>query len=437
MLETITSMDLVFIGLLALLVPLLVEVYLKPPYVIPSAKRWVIMGGLLWLSYAVVAEPFSRLLGAPWMDALVHAVTGQRLVAGFDTHGWSVLRDHYATGNKAYQCACALVMWTGASFISMAAISGFLAFWGGLILVRSFCTIGPFPANKPLYLALTIFCPSVVYWGTMPLKESPMFWTSCVILSTCFRDPGQPFVRKIPLVILALFVGSILRPVVTLGWALAACAVGVLNSGHRMAAIATIACLPMLFAAFQSQIKSRLQLESAIEVAEQQSANLGAIGDQGSLIEGEGGKPIFFVSGFVSAFVRPFPWDINSVRVLLGAVEVWGMTLLIVMAWVGSTWRIAFQAMRIPGFGVAVLGAAWMCALLSYYPNQGLVLRQRVQMIPALLALVLLPLLVKQSHLLKYALSRLLATRKQNDAVNGDSAGSDEGNAVTPEALHR
>jgi hypothetical protein len=426
-LDNITPMDLVFIGLLGLLVPFLVEIYLKPPYVVPSAKRWVIVGGLLWLLYAVVAEPFSRLLGAPWMDALAHAVSGQRLVVGMETHGWSALRDHYATGNRAYQCACALVMWTGASFISMAAISGFLAFWGGLILVRSFCTVGPFPANKPLYLALTIFCPSVVYWGTMPLKESPMFWTSCVILSACFREPGQPFIRKLPLVLVALFVGSILRPVVTTGWALAACAAGVLNSGHRMAAIATIACLPMLFAAFQSQIKYRLQLESAMEVAEQQSANLGAIREQGSLIEGEGGKPIFFVSGFISAFVRPFPWDVNSVRVLLGAVEVWGMTLLILLAWGRSTWRIALQTVRIPAFGVAVLAAGWMCALLSYYPNQGLVLRQRVQMIPALLALVMLPLLVKQSHLLKYTLSRLLARRAEAESASQDARSAELG----------
>lgn len=396
-----------------MLVPALVEIYAKPPYVPPAAKRWIILGGLLWLCYAIVAEPFSRLLGAPWMDALAHVVWGQRLAVGFETSGWSALVNHYSTGNRAFQCACALLHLSGGSIISMAAISGFLGFWGGLILVRSFGTVGPFPANKPLYLALTVFCPSVVYWCTMPLKESPMFWVSCVIFSTCFRVPGQSLVRKLPLVLVALLVGSILRPVVTIGWALAACAVGVVHSGHRIAAIAVIACLPMLFAAFQGQINQRLQIESALEVAEHQSANLGAIGGQGSIIEPEGGRPILFVSGFVSAFIRPFPWEVSSLRVLMGAVEVWGMTLLILLVLGRANWKIMRETIMIPGFGAAILGALWMCALLSYYPNQGLVLRQRVQMIPALLALALLPLLVAQAHVFKHTLFGYLSRRRE------------------------
>jgi hypothetical protein len=51
------------------------------------------------------------------------------------------------------------------------------------------------------------------------------------------------------------------------------------------------------------------------------------------------------------------------------------------------------ELLRFPEIQAALIALAWGSFLLSYFPNTGLLLRQRVQMVPALLILAFAPIL--------------------------------------------
>ena len=71
--------------------------------------------------------------------------------------------------------------------------------------------------------------------------------------------------------------------------------------------------------------------------------------------------------------------------------------------------------LRFPEIQAALIALAWGSFLLSYFPNTGLLMRQRVQMVPAILILAFTPILYRA-----WMKERLKAVR--SDAVRPDFA---------------
>jgi hypothetical protein len=174
-------------------------------------------------------------------------------------------------------------------------------------------------------------------------------------------------------------------------------AANVLQSGRRVASIALLAVLPVLFFAVQAKTGAGLSTESTLDMMEMQAENLKNIPGQGSAIEHSSGKPIFFVSGFINAFFRPFPWRVGSLRVFLSCLETWSMTVAIAVVWWKYGKTFGRLSWKMPSVKASTMGTIWMCILLSYFPNEGLVARQRVQMIPGLLTLALAPMMLREA----------------------------------------
>jgi hypothetical protein len=384
--------DIAFIVLLAATVPFLVNCYLLPSRFSISVRRWIIVGGLCWMVYVVFSQWVSAVIGAPWLDAYYHDFWAQKLVEGMSRGGWSVVWNHFRVGNQAYQCYLALLYsTTGATIYTATAINGWLALWAGLILAYHFSTFCPLPKDKPFFAFWTIFCPSVVFWCTINLKEAMMFWAIANVFVVSFVQKGNNYsLSRIVVTAAAIAVGGLLRPHVLLGWIAAVASVTILHRGRRLLALLVLLCVPLVFVSMLKivPIESSKQAGS---FAEKQFEALNNIQHQGSQISYENQRPIFFVSGFVAAFFRPFPWEIRSVRLLAGSLEVWTMTLLIFFAWRNLRNDERAFVFNLPMTRVALLGILWMCVILTYYPNEGLMLRQRVQMIPGLLALAVLP----------------------------------------------
>jgi len=123
------------------------------------------------------------------------------------------------------------------------------------------------------------------------------------------------------------------------------------------------------------------------------------------------GKPIFFISGAISAFFRPFPWQVNSLRTLISCLETWVVTLSLVVVWARFGTSYGRMALRLPCIKASILATIWICILLSYFPNEGLVVRQKIQMVPGLLALAIVPLRVREDLRLKYFMRRAMLPR--------------------------
>lgn len=407
----LTNVDIALLATLIVLVPVMVEIYLKRQYFSTTVQFQVVLGGLVWLVFSLFAQDFSKdALDVEMYDALGHEAWAAIILRDMVSGNWDAVWDYFRVGNHAYHCWVAFVMWLGGSAYSATMINGFLCFWGGLILARSFTAVCPRWQSSRSWLLLAVFFPSVVFWGTMNLKEGFMYWSICVVLSAAFRDPNEVFFLKSPLVLIALAVGALLRPHVMMGWAVAVAAATILQSGRRGWAFMILLALPILFFSVRYQTGMGLSTESAMDLIESQFENLNKIGYQGSHIAYYGGKPIFFVSGFVSAFLRPFPWMISSLRVLVSSIETWSMTLILLIVWVKYGPSYGRIALQLPAVRASILAVIWLCMLLTYFPNEGLVVRQRVQMIPGLLTLAIVPLFVRETIRQQFAFQQQALT---------------------------
>ncbi|HMK35401.1 MAG TPA: hypothetical protein VK463_10065 [Desulfomonilaceae bacterium] len=398
----INLVDGLFIVFLAGTVPFLVKSILVSPRFTPSVRQWAIAGGILWMGYVVCSDWIAdSVLGAPWMDAYYHDAVARNLLESIHRGDWSAFWDHFRIGNNAYHCYLSLLFYTGASIYTPTAINGWLAFWAGLILAYHFCATWPWPGNRHFLLFWTIFCPSVVFWCTVNLKESIMYWSVTNLFVASFVPAGHKYSPgRIVLTVVAIAAGILLRPHVLAGWVLAVAVIMILHRGRRLLAVVVMSSLPLVFAGVQDLAPVDLSLE-ATNVAETHFTNLQQIKAQGTRIEYKEEHPIFFVSGFVSAFFRPFPWTVGSGRMLASCCEIWTMTLLIFFAWYNLSMEERKFVLKLPMIQVAILGSLWMCALLTYYPNEGLMIRQRVQMVPGLLALAVLPSSIRYFNLAK------------------------------------
>jgi hypothetical protein len=383
--------DIIVIVLLTAAVPFLVNSYISDSQFRPSVRQWIIAGGIIWMIYVVFSEWISAMIGAPWLDAYFHDYWAKKLLEAINIGDWNTFWDHLRVGNQTYQCYLALLYSTGATIHSATAINGWFGFWAGLILAYHFSGFCPFPKDKSFYVFWTIFCPSVVFWCTINLKEALMYWAVANVFVVSFVQKRKNYtLSRIILTGAAIAVGGVLRPHIVVGWIAAVASVTILHRGRRFLALLVLLCVPLVF----MSMKSMMPVESsqqATAFAEQHFRSLQGVKGQGSEIIYEDEKPVFFVSGFIAAFLRPFPWEIRSVRLLAGSMEVWTMTLLILVAWYRLRRNERTFVFRLPMIRVAILGVLWMCVLLTYYPNEGLMLRQRVQMVPGLLALTVLP----------------------------------------------
>jgi len=79
--------------------------------------------------------------------------------------------------------------------------------------------------------------------------------------------------------------------------------------------------------------------------------------------------------------------------------ETWGLTIFIITVWWKSPRDQLQAALKLPATRVASLAILWICSLPTYCPNEELMVRQRIQMIPGLLAPAVLPTMVRQVSL--------------------------------------
>ncbi len=192
------------------------------------------------------------------------------------------------------------------------------------------------------------------------------------------------------MMLLGLTVGSLLRPHIMIPWVASVVTVGLFQKGQRFYAILALLLLPVVMHSFQSRWALDATVQSQLTFAEKQGQVLGQFGGGSTFEQGESG-PIFVVSGFVALFFRPFPWQLGSLRMILAFFDTWVTTSLLVGSIIWMIKPEGRSSLKLPEVQVAVLASVMFCVFFSYLPNEGLIVRQRVQAVPALLALVVLP----------------------------------------------
>lgn len=132
---------------------------------------------------------------------------------------------------------------------------------------------------------------------------------------------------------------------------------------------------------------SRESLQTAMTEAQDNTAQ-GGSRFSGAAVE----SPLDLPWATVTVLYRPFPWEVDSIQVLLASAE--GMLLLYL------TWRYRSSIAQIPGFlrrmpyvtfCVAYLGA--FITIFAGFANFGILVRQRSLALPVFLVLLALPVL--------------------------------------------
>lgn len=398
--------------MLTLSLPMLVFYYLKAPTFSESFRTRVVLLGLMWMAYSLFFDTISvDFLGVWRADEWTHITHGTAMAKSMHAGDWDAVWNHAHVGNANYQVYVGFVMYlTGTTATFLPISNGWLAFWGGLILIRHLSTA--FPGARPYsnWALLIIFCPSVVFWTTKNIKMGLMYWSICQVLANGPTHGSDSPFKSAPLFLIGVAVGTMLRAHVMMAWVSAVCVAGLLQPGRRSFAAASLALLPLILLAFAAKTSIDPSIEESMNFAERTGGVL-ASKTGGSDIEYGPVGPIFFVSGFISLFFRPFLWEAGNLRLLLAIAESWITTGLIL----GSLlWMIKPEGRKV--FGLPEIRAAFaVCILFSvfftYLPNEGLMVRQRVQAIPALLILVVLPRWKRRENNRKVRLKRILAQR--------------------------
>jgi hypothetical protein len=381
--------DLLVTIVLILSVPLLVGTYLKGPGITKGFMARVVVFGVLWILFGLVSEDLLEALTTfERMDSRTHMRTAQSLVAGLDPHFW----DNIPTGNKAYAAYLYGLFSWGISVPGARALNAFFGFWGGLALANLLTPFIVFEKRRELLLAALIFFPSTVFWSSNNLKEGLTYWGVCMIFAAAFSS--MPRQRNGALVLITGLLGIVaagfMRPHVCLACIISISAMNFLGKGRKALAVLALATVPLLFLKMQEMAHYEFTaVEDVTGFLRIQEAGLRHVGG-GSVHEM--GQTIPVVSGIVNIFFRPFPWESRSFLMLVCAVEIWLLTLIIIRGW----WRLTAPERRVvwklPVIRSCLMFCGLMAVMFSYLPNDGLLARQRVQMVPALMIIAIIPL---------------------------------------------
>ena len=397
----INANDVAIMVTLLILVPTLVEKYLAKYIRDRNLRMTIIVGGMLWIAMAPASEVIYQMLG------LVRGTDGYKYASLAYSSVLPELQMHnygqafsglLSVGITFYVTFQGILYYfTGCTVISLQAINCFLAFWGGLVLTRLVYSLIPPPhsGNRILPIIL-IFLPSVVFWSCSSLKEAFMYWSICHIYAFVMPSKSPKQARwSFVLFIIGVFVGCGIRGHIIFFWVVSVLVVKVFQRGFWKFGVVLLFILPL----FLGQVRQKVYVDSFrknVEFAERYMRNY-VLRDKASTFRYGKRAPIVVLDGAVNTLFRPFLWRLPNMRSVLSSIEIWAISLSIFFLWMRMSnveWR---RILRNPSVWVACLVCIPFFAFFTYTVNEGLIVRQRVQLYPALLVLLATPILLRQS----------------------------------------
>lgn len=412
MIETLplTINDLFFLVGLTVSVILLVKKYLEAPLFSSVFRKFAVCAGLLAVLLGFFLNDFVfSVVGVTRADDVFHDYLARDLadVMSFFGVGYLLELEDLTLGNQAYRAWLAIFYFiTGVTKPSGEALNGFLGFWGSLALcsyIARYVRAPQTPFVPPNYLLLILFMPSVLFWTTNLYKEGPMYWAVCMV-ATSWRQTGEGPNMNMnigPGLLIGVVVGLIFRAYIMVLWITAVSIVTCLQSRRVLVRILIIPICLAAVATGLSQLGARLNFQDLKEYGDYQAGvtqkYTEEAGGRSNIKHDSGGRGTFFISGFVSLFFRPFPWDVTNFRFFLSSAEIWIMSSSIVIGWLRAGPKIRRALIRRPDIRAAIIACLLFSCVYTFIVNQGIIARSRVQSIPAITILAFSPFLLRKS----------------------------------------
>ena len=287
---------------------------------------------------------------------------------------------------------------TGPTRLGAYLVFTWAGFWGMYLCYRAFVRAVP-QGNHRTYALLILFWPSMLFWPSGIGKEAVM--TFCIGLAA--YGAARIYTRArwgFVCLGIGLALSALVRPHITL-ILFAAIAAGYLlrPAGPRATALAPIAKVAGVLVLGVASIVVLKQAASFLDVENVGVSSVGTVVSDAVERTNEGGStfraepvhsPADLPRAFATVLIRPFPWEAHNAQALLSAAE--GVFLLYLF------WRNRARLRRLPihlkssypTFCVLYMGM--FVYAFSTFGNFGILARERVQVLPFVLALVCLPL---------------------------------------------
>ena len=284
-------------------------------------------------------------------------------------------------------------------------LNGMLVFLGSLVLLQALMSCAPL-ARVSLWMVLLLTAtPSALFWTTTNLKEGAMFWCGSVLLATSLRrEKSTP--KMIFLDGLAMMTGLAFRPHIAAGWISAIGIHAFLRDrrfGRALLLVLALAGATQILQIASPTLFEGLVSDGATETMDNFYTTRTNIG--GSAIAYAGGSPTPIVSGFILLLARPLPTELFGSLDLLAGIEIWiisGIALFSILRHPNP-----LSLLKEPPIMVSLIALVFFSIFFTGMYNMGLMVRQRVQILPALLTLAVYPTLSAR------AFCRALADQRQ------------------------
>lgn len=394
---------LVAVGLVAISVPLLRRAvrYEEDPRI--ARLLWLALTCKLLASLVRFAVSFGLYDGNA--DASAYHAAGAALARQFREGDFVIDIGRKVQGTGFIQILTgAIYTITGATNVGGFLVFSWLGFWGLYLLHRAFVRAVP-QGDHLRYAKLVFFLPSLLFWPSSIGKEAWM----CLWLGICAYGGARILTGSrggILMFAAGLLALGFVRPHVAALIAVSLFAAYALRRSPRSQSglapfgkLIGILVLGGVLVVVVGQLESYL----GVDAFDQESVQLtldevtSQTGQGGSVVEGAQAdlSPIRLPQAFLNVVFRPFPWEATNLQSLFASAETVALLGLFLISWR----RIAGAAWAALGNPYVLLCACYTILFVyafSSFSNYGILVRQRVQVLPFVLVPLSMPPLARR-----------------------------------------
>jgi hypothetical protein len=273
-------------------------------------------------------------------------------------------------------------------------VSNFLAMIGMLLFWWATEHLVP-DQRRRRYTAFILLTPTLLFWNAGLGKEAPlMFATGCMVAGFHVLSGRSRAPRGFAYLALGVVVGGFVRPHIVLLLMLSG-VVGFVFGGARAASgrrrrrllpLAVVGAFAILVLPATHSLLDPAGGRSLVKAAYDTAETTADVGGR-SAFETAPTRSVSDVPGaIVTVLLRPFPWEVRTVPQLLASAEAAAIGFLFFR----SLWRVMRRRMRFTQSPLVVSSGVFVllfCLVFSSLGNFGLLVRERMQVLPFVILL--------------------------------------------------
>ncbi|MCA9041378.1 MAG: hypothetical protein KDA65_13580 [Planctomycetaceae bacterium] len=376
--------------------------------------RWRFLlhvSAFLWIAMVFLKRFYIDQILPP-RDAISHEMWARHVADLLSQENYLDLQPILGIGNRGYRLVLGAFYWiSDAPETATYAVHACLAYWGLLSMVDLYSQ--HFRASRIPFvvIALSVFCPSALFWTVGNIKEGAALWGICMTTRFTYLYLTK---RKKKGKFLAFFgAGTIafFRPQMAVLWLVGLAGGNIkkdVKPGMIVVSLLGVVVTFYLIQMIAPAVVDKIVKNGLIETAQEEYEARSSLGN--SAITYRNGVPTPFISGCILLLTRPWPNEVHNASSMFAGVETWFVFMVMCYQWMRCPDR---KMVLMHPLTMSLLGALFCFSFyFSFMYNMGLMVRQRLMVYPAILGLIAIPALARVMK--EDWLQRQAAEKKRN-----------------------